>query len=279
MFIGQSDIDGDALAEALKGGGLDAWAWGTAGIVFAVAVILSRVAKTIVCRILNRRLDPSLSALIGRLLGYLIIIVGFVYALESLGIDIGIVVGALGIAGIALAFALQDILENFVAGVLLQLQRPFRYGDQVEINEHEGTIHDIDTRLVTMITPAGETVKIPSATVIKADINNYTEQGGRRTTLPIGVAYGTDLRQAKAVLERAVAAADGVRRQPAPEVLLEGFGDSSIDFVVRFWHEPSIAVFWTTRSNVALAVNDALAAADITIPFPQRTLWWAGETG
>ncbi len=279
MTIRQSEIDGDALAEALTGDGLDAWAWATAGIVFVVAIVLSRIAKMIVCRVLQRRLDPSLAALIGRLLAYLIVIIGFVYALESLGIDIGIVVGALGLAGFALAFALKDILENFVAGVLLQLQRPFRYGDQVEINEHAGTIHDIDTRLVTMITPAGETVKIPSATVIKSDINNYTEQGGRRTTLPIGVAYGTDLRQAKAVLERAVAAADGVRSEPVPEVLLEGFGDSSIDFVVRFWHEPTIAVFWTTRSNVALAINDALAAADITIPFPQRTLWWAGDTG
>ncbi|NND74889.1 MAG: mechanosensitive ion channel family protein [Ilumatobacter sp.] len=278
MRIRQSDIDGEALADAISGDGLDAWAWGTAGIVLAVAIVLSRIAKRVICRVLKRRLDPSLAALIGRLVGYLIIVVGFVYALESLGVDIGLVVGALGIAGFALAFALKDILENFVAGVLLQLQRPFRYGDQVEINDHEGTISEIDTRLVTMITPAGETIKIPSATVIKSDINNYTQQGGRRTTLPVGVAYGTDLRQAKAVLERAVASADGVRAEPGPEVLLEGFGDSSIDFVVRFWHEPTIAVFWSARSNVAFAVNDALAAADIKIPFPQRTLWWAGDT-
>ena len=274
----RSDIDGDALADALTSDGLSPWDWGTAGIILAVTIIISRVSKMLVVKVLKRRVDPALAGLIGRVVGYLVFTLGFIYTLESLGVQIGPVLGALGIAGIALAFALQDILENFVAGVLLQLQRPFTYGDQVALNDHEGTVHEIDTRLVTIVTPAGETVKIPSATVIKSDINNYTQQGGRRTSLPVGVAYGTDLRQAKTVLERAVTSADGVRETPTPEVLLVGFGDSSIDFVVRYWHEPSIASFWNTRSNVAFAVNDEIEAAGITIPFPQRTLWWAGET-
>jgi len=277
-MMGQSDIDGDVLADAFNGNGLSAWDWGVAGIVLAVAIVLSRVVKMLIVRILRRRVDPALASLIGRMVGYLVLIVGFVYALEGLGVQIGPVLGALGIAGIALAFALKDILENFVAGVLLQLQRPFTYGDQVLINEQEGTVHDIDTRLVTLITPAGETIKIPSATVIKSDINNYTAQGARRTTLPVGVAYGTDLRSATSVLTRAVEAVEGVHDTPRPEALLVGFGDSSIDFVVRFWHAPSIATFWTTRSAVALQVNDALKDAGITIPFPQRTMWWAGET-
>ena len=278
MVLAADDIDGQVLADAFSGDGLTAWDWATAGIVLLVAIILSRIAKRAVERVLRRRGDPALAALIGRLVGYLVMIVGFVYSLEGLGVRIAPVLGALGIAGIAIAFALQDILENFVAGVLLQLQRPFTYGDQVAINEHEGTVSQIDTRLVTIVTPAGETIKIPSATVIKSDINTYTQQGGRRTTLEVGVAYGTDLREASAVLERAVASAEGVRDTPSPEVLITGFGESSIDFVVRYWHEPSIATFWTVRSRVALAVNDGLAAAGITIPFPQRTLWWAGES-
>jgi len=278
LMLLQPDIDGDVLADAFNSEGLTAWDWGIAGIVLVVAIVLSRVVKALIVRVLRRRVDPALAGLIGRMAGYLVLIVGFVYSLEGLGVRIGPVLGALGIAGIALAFALKDILENFVAGVLLQLQRPFTYGDQVAINDHEGTVYEIDTRLVTLITPAGETIKIPSATVIKSDINNYTAQGARRTTLPVGVAYGTDLRAATSVLESAVENVDGVHDTPRPEVLLVGFGDSSIDFVVRFWHEPSIATFWTTRSAVALEVNDALAAADITIPFPQRTMWWAGET-
>ncbi|NNE13275.1 MAG: mechanosensitive ion channel family protein [Ilumatobacter sp.] len=268
----------DALREALKSDGLDGWAWITAAITIAAAVLIAQVVRWLLRRALLARLDPALGTLIARLAAYLIIVIGLIYGLEALGVQIGPILGALGIAGIALAFALQDILENFVAGVLLQLQRPFTYGDQVSINDHEGTISGIDSRLVTIQTPSGETVKIPSATVIKADIVNYTQLGQRRTTLPVGVAYGTDLDLARTTLAGAVVTADGVLDSPEPEVLLTGFGDSSIDFAVRFWHGPTIADYWAAQSAVAFRVHAALDAAGITIPFPQRTVWWAGDT-
>ena len=278
----QSDVDTDALSElseALSEGGLGPWDWGTAGIVLLAGIVVSRLVKWGTVKMFQRRLDQALAVLIGRLTAYAIVTVAFVYSLDSLGVAIGPVLGALGIVGIALAFALRDILENFVAGILLQLQRPFTYGDQIAVNEHEGTVRDIGTRLVTVVTPAGETVKIPSATVIKADVNNYTEQGLRRTTLPVGVAYGTDLLLAQEVLAAAVTSAEGVVESPPYEVLLDGFGDSSIDFVVRFWHLPTIADYWQVKSNVAFAVDRALAEAGITIPFPQRTVWWGDPPG
>ena len=274
--VEQSDVD-NALVDALQSDGLDAWSWATAGAVLVGAVVVSRIAKFVVRRALRRRVDTALAELIARLLGYVVVVIGLVYSLESLGVAVGPVLGALGIVGIALAFAFQDILENFVAGILLQLKRPFNYGDQVSINDHEGTVEGIDSRLVTIRTPDGETVMIPSATVIKADINNYTQFGRRRTTVPVGVAYGTDLDLAQRVLAQAVRDADGVMDQPDAEVLFEAFGASSIDFVVRFWHDPGIASEWQTRSNVGMSIERALAAADITIPFPQRTLWMADD--
>lgn len=275
---GSGDATLDALTENIRNEGFDWWTVGTAIAIFVVAILLSRFAKSGLERILRRRIDPALATLIARLVGYLIVVIGVVYSLDSLGVAIVPILGALGIAGIALAFAFQDILENFVAGVLLQLQRPFTYGDQVKINEHEGTVDAIDSRIVTIITPVGETIKIPSATVIKSDINNYTQQGARRTSLPIGVAYGSDLESAERVLTAAVKGAEGVMEFPSPEVYLTGFGDSSIDFDIRFWHEPSIATYWKTRHAVARRVERALADEGITIPFPQRTLWWAGDS-
>jgi small conductance mechanosensitive channel len=268
------DTNDEALVEALRTDGVTGWEWATAAIVMAASIILSRVLKWLITRVLDRRLDRALATLIGRLVGYVVLVVGAIYALDALGVRIGPILGALGIAGIAIAFALKDILENFVAGILLQLQRPFTYGDQVEIDEIEGTVIGVDSRFVTVRTPDGETVFIPSATVIKADINNYTQLGHRRTTVPVGVAYGTDLGRAAEVLDGAVRSADGVLAQPEPEVLLEGFGDSSIDFVVRYWHAPTIADFWNVRSAVAHRIDRALADADITIPFPQRSVWW-----
>ncbi|MEM1333116.1 MAG: mechanosensitive ion channel family protein [Actinomycetota bacterium] len=274
--LAQDDVD--AIAEAFDTDGLDAWAWITAGITLAVAILLAIVVRWSLTRLLDRRLDRALAVLISRLVGYVVVTVGLAYALESLGVQIGPLLGALGIAGIALAFALKDILENFVAGVMLQIRRPFTYGDEVEIAEQQGRVEEIDARLVTIVTPSGETVLVPSAAVIKSEVTNLSARGARRTDVPIGVAYGTDLRRARQVLLDAVRELDGVHGDPAPQVLLTGFGDSSIDFVVRYWHGPAIATFWQVRSDVAFAVDAALAEADITIPFPQRTLWWAGDT-
>ena len=228
--------------------GLDAWSWFTAGAVFVAAVLLSRLLKFVVRRALGRRIDGVLAELIARLLGYVVVVVGVVYSLESLGVAVGPVLGALGIVGIALAFAFQDILANFVAGILLQLNRPFTFGDQISINDHEGTVEGIDSRLVTIRAPNGETIMIPSATVIKADINNYTQFGRRRTTVPVGVAYGSDLQVAQQVITDAVVGASGVLATPEPEVLFEKFGESSIDFAVRFWHDPQISSAWSTSA-------------------------------
>ncbi len=277
---GSSDSATEQLADAVTDAGLGPWDFAIALGIFIGGIVVAFVIKAFVTRLLRRgnRVDPALAALIARLVGYVVMIVGFVYALESLGIPIGLAVGGLGIAGIALAFALQDILENFIAGVLLQIQRPFTYGDQILVNDHEGTVQTIDTRNTTILTPAGELVKIPSATVIKSDITNYTQRGSRRTTLAVGVAYGTDLRAAQRILLEATERADGVLASPKPEAYLEAFGESSIDFALRFWHKPAIADFWSTRSEVAFEVEAALAEAGITIPFPQRTMWWAGDT-
>jgi len=275
LAVGQQD-DVDALAEALDTGGIDGWSWVIAASVLVAALVLAQLVRWSFTRLLSRRIDRALAVLLARLSGYLVVTIGLVYALDTLGVRIGPLLGALGVLGIALAFALRDILENFVAGVMLQLRRPFTYGDEVMIDGHEGSVLDIDARLVTMTTPDGETVMIPSATVIKSDVVNYTARGGRRTDVEVGVAYGTDLATARQVLTGAVSAVNGVRPDPPPAALLTGFGESSIDFAVRYWHDPTIAEFWRVRSDVVLAVDDALAEAGITIPFPQRRLWLDG---
>lgn len=271
--LAQVDTEIGDLSEALGDGGIAGWDWITAGIIFASAIVGSRLVKLLSVRLMNRATNTAIADLVGRLIGYTIVVFGLVYALESLGVQIGPLLGALGIVGIAVAFALRDILENFVAGLLLQFRRPFSYGDQIVSGDTEGTVTAIDARSVTVRTPDGETVYLPSSQVITDAIVNHTEHGRRRTTLEVGVAYGTDLAAAQAAFADAVRSADGVVDSPEPEVLLTGFGDSSIDFVVRFWHAPTIADHWHTRSAVAFAVEAACADHGIEIPFPQRVLW------
>jgi small-conductance mechanosensitive channel len=270
--VAQTAVDLDTLDKALGGGGLSAWDWAGAAIIFAGAVVASQLLRLAVDRVVGRRAEPAVADLFARLASYIAMVLGLIYALEQLGVQVGPLLGALGVIGIAVAFALKDILENFVAGLLLQFRRPFSYGDQIVSGDIEGTVQSIDARSVTVITPDGETVHIPSSRVITEAIINHTARGSRRTTLEVGVAYGTDVRAAQATLLGAVGSVDGVMAEPPPEVLVEAFGESSIDLVVRVWHAPTIAQQWSTRSAVALAVLDACRSNAIEIPFPQRVI-------
>jgi small-conductance mechanosensitive channel len=245
----------------------------TAGVILISAVIFARIIRVTIKRFIARtRTDDFLGDLIGRLLGYLIVAFGLVYALESLGIAITPILGALGIVGIALAFALQDILENFVAGIILQMRRPFTSGDEIVSGSHEGSILEIDARAVTLRTPDGETVILPSAEVIKNPIVNHSVLGRRRTTIAIGVAYGTNVEQAAQIAVQATRDVDGVLTTPEPEALIHNFGDSSVDIALRFWHQPSIAARWSTRDQVARSIATAFEDNNIEIPFPQRVI-------
>jgi small-conductance mechanosensitive channel len=257
---------------------LTAWDYGTAAIIFVASIIIGRIARVLIQRAFGRSpADDFLGDLFGRIATYTIVAIGIIYALEGLGVAIGPLLGALGIAGIAIAFALQDILENFVAGILLQLRRPFTSGDEIESGDHEGTVTSVDARTVTVRTPDGEMIRLPSAEVIKSPIINHTEMGRRRTTIDVGVAYGTDLDHAAQVAIDAAKAADGVREYPAPEAYVHTFGESSIDIAVRFWHDPSILARWQVRDAVARSVARGFRDNGITIPFPQRVLHQAPE--
>lgn len=262
-----------SLADAIDTANLGLWDYGKAAIILVVSVLIGRLARFLVSRIISRTsTDDFLGDLIGRILSYIIVAFGFVYALEALDIAAAPVLGALGIVGIALAFALQDILENFVAGVILQLRRPFTSGDEIVSDGLEGTVLRIDARTVTIRTPDGETVRLPSGAVIKNPIINHTQNGRRRSTIEVGVAYGTDLDQAARVAQQATESVPGVLTTPPVEIYVENFGDSSMDFAVRYWHAPSIAAAWRTRDAVSRAISAGFADNNIQIPFPQRVV-------
>ncbi|MDH3299957.1 MAG: mechanosensitive ion channel family protein [Acidimicrobiia bacterium] len=272
------ETDLDSLRDALGGEPLTLWDWGKAGIILVVALVGSRLVKFALKRFLASRWDSAVVDLMARLVGYAVVTFGVIYALEQLGVQVGPLLGALGIVGIALAFALQDILQNFVAGLLLQIRRPFSYGDQISSGDIQGTVESIDARSVTVVTPDGETVHVPSSQVITDAIYNHTELGRRRSSIAIGVAYGSDLDRVKRTFAEAVTGLDSVNDSPPAEVLFTGFGDSSIDFVVRFWHPPTIAESWKARDAVGLALDKAATEAGIEIPFPQRVITHAGGT-
>ncbi len=270
-LLAQVGPDTDQLEEAVPDG-LTATDWFQAGLVFVGAVVVAVVVRLILDRAMTR-LPNSPTRLLRRLATALIIVFGFVYALGSIGVEVGLFIGALGIGGIALAFAFQDILENFVAGVILQAKRPFRRGSWVEVGDKQlfGVVQEIDSRSVIIDTFGGDRIVLPAAEVLKNPIVNWTARGRHRLAVTIGVHYRHDPADAIAAIEPRLSAIDEVLHDPAPRVLISELGDSSVQLTAYVWHHAFADIFWV-QHRVIEEAKRALDTAGIEIPFPQRVL-------
>lgn len=241
--------------------------------VLVVGVMLAVVVRMLVVRSFRGSDSaPGAASLVARLIQLVIIAAALIYVLNTLGVRITPLLGALGIGGIAIALAVQSVLSNAVASVLLQVRRPFRVGDQIVTNDIEGKVVDVDLRTVRLLTFDGNDVLVPASMVLDAPITNWTKRAHRRTTVIVGVDYSTDLELACRTMLAAMGSVDGVQSDPAPEAWVFEFGDSTINIAARFWHEAPIATMWRVRSDVSIALKGALDAKGIEIAFPQRVL-------
>lgn len=270
LLIPRQDTGVDDLLEQ----GLTGADWLQAGGILlgaiAVAIAANRVARSIVSRSLGSGFGAIITA---RIIGYLIFLIGLVYALNTLGVRVGPLLGALGLSGLVLALALQSAAENFVGALVLQTRRPFTVGDTVELGDHTGVVTDVDARTVVLRGLDGSTIRIPNTEVLDNAIVNLTRESARRSELQVGVAYDSNLEAATRVLREAVGRVPRIRNTPKPQVLLRGFGSSSIDFTIFYWHTSDVPSELATTHDLMLAVHHALADAGITIAFPQLVVW------
>jgi len=190
------------------------------------------------------------------------------------GLSLGDIIAALGLGSVAVGFAFQDIFKNFLAGILLLLQEPFRISDQIIVAGYEGTVEHIDIRTTRIRTYQGEEVIVPNATVFTNEIQVRTAYDYRRTDLGVGVDYNTPLPMAAQLLRETIQAVEGVLEQPQPEIDLVGFGDSSIDFVVRYWTIPQQHIVRRVQTKAIIAIKREFDEADINIPYPIRTVYY-----
>jgi small conductance mechanosensitive channel len=216
--------------------------------------------------------DHVVVSLVGRLARLGVIVASVLLALSVAGVPVGAALAGLGIAGLAVAFALQSILENFVAGIILIIRKPIRHGEQVVVGDHEGTVEDIDLRVTRLVDYDGELIIIPNAEVFRATIVNLTRRAKRRTRVVVGIDYRDDHDAARELIEAAVADAAGVLPTPAPQARCIALGESSVDFEVRYWTAPDIASVVDGRDAVLRGVKSAVESAGMTIPWPIRTL-------
>ena len=273
--LAQVGIPGD-LDQLVDTQAITVWDSVWAIVIVALSFLIAALTRRLVGRVLRKfpDLPQNYKLLMASASGWFVIVVGIIYALGVLGVDLGpALIGLLLIAGVAF-FAGRGILENFSAGLVLQGTTMFVVGDQIETTAGTGTVLEITGRTLTLRTVDGKELNIPNTTVVNEPLTNLTKEGQRRSSLEVGVAYGTDLEEAKAALQTAAAGCELVITEPAPEALVSEFGDNAIEFELRFWHEPTIIGERRALDAVARAVAVELAEHDIEIAFPQRTLWW-----
>ncbi len=235
-----------------------------------VAIVTSRVLR----RLIARGIGAGFASIImARLASYLVFLVGLFYALTSLGVRLVPLLGALGLGGLVLALALQGVVESFVSSIILQARRPFTIGDVVELDGRTGVVADIDSRTTLLRALDGSQVRIPNSNVTSATIVNLTREPIRRSTLQVGVAYDTDLLQAREVLMAAIVRVPRIHTEPPPTVNVTGFDESSIGFDILYWHNSDIPSELAARTDLAIAVHQALSVDGITIAFPQVVVW------
>lgn len=193
------------------------------------------------------------------------------------GLRLGDIIATLGLSSVAIGFAFQDIFKNFLSGILILIQRPFRIDDQIIVGDYEGTVERIDIRTTKIRTYDGERILVPNSEVFTSAVRVRTAFNQRRTDLAVGVDYNTSLPEAKKILLRTIKQVEGVLDKKAPEIDLAGFGDSSIDFIIRYWTHPRQPQVRQVQTRAIIAIKAALDAANISIPYPIRTLYYYNQ--
>ena len=236
-----------------------------------IARLARRTAKVLLSKLLTQ---PSIVRVLSGAIHLGFVVAGLFLALTVLKLDktvTSLIAGA-GVVGLALSFAFQDLATNFVSGLFITLQRPLRSGDLVQTGSFLGIVEQIGLRSLMIRDLDGQDIIIPSKDVFQQPLTNFSALKERRVSLECGVGYDSDLPRVKEIVVTAIQELKVVNNRPV-ELFWSGFGDSSIDFVVRFWIDAAHQRDHDeARSHALVAVHQTLGRHGVTIPFPIRTL-------
>ncbi len=239
-----------------------------------LAIWISRAIRVVLREDVLPKMDlpRGVPTTISALVHYLVLIVGFLFAAGAAGFDLSSITLLAGAFGVGIGFGLQNIVNNFISGLILMFERPIQIGDTIEVDGLIGEVRQIGIRASTVRTFECAEVIVPNGDLISGRVVNWTLSDKlRRVEVPVGVKYGTDPERVLEILVAAAKQQHDVLENPEPYALFVEFGDSSLNFVLRFW--TSNFDFWRrVMSDVTVAVNAELAKAGIEIPFPQRDL-------
>ena len=245
-------------------------AFARAGAKLIVGYVVARLARGAISRLLSAQTDAHQEILARRVIFYLVLGLFGASALAEVGFDLSILLGAAGILTVAIGFASQTSASNVISGLFLLGEKPFVVGDVIRVGSTTGEVLSVDLLSVKLRTFDNLFVRIPNETMIKAEIVNLRRFPIRRYDLQVGVAYREDMRAVREALTAVAEQNPLCLEEPAPLILFQGYGESSLNFQFSVW--ASQENFLAVRTIIPTEVKEAFDERGIEIPFPQRTL-------
>ncbi len=249
----------------------------TVVVVMIVTVLIAKIVTINVKRVLADRIRRDQLDFITKVIYFSIIIIAFLGVTPILGLNLTGLLVAGGVAGIVIGFASQSVVSNFISGLFLLWERPIKIGDAINVDGVFGIVEDIHIMSTIIRTFDGLYVRIPNERMFTSNITNLVANIARRVEYRIGISYSDDAGKAIKVINDVLSDEPFVLKEPSPDIFVDSLGESSVDVVIRFWTPTS--EWYSIKTNMLWKIKVELEKNGITIPFPQRVVWFANKLG
>jgi len=249
-------------------------------IVFIFLYIVARIVRAIVFRTFKARDRANLGEVLGGFVKWVILIFGSLIAATIVvpSLNPADLIAGLGVSSVAIGFAFKDILQNWLAGLLILLRQPFEIGDQIEAGGFEGTVKHIETRATIIKTYDGQKAVVPNSEIYTNAVLVKTGERQRRSQYDIGIGYADDIDEACEIIEKTISGIEGVEADPAPQAFVWDLAASWVTIRARWWTDSKRGDIVVNRSNIMRAIKYALDEAGIDMPYDTKVYLFHDQT-
>ena len=243
-------------------------------LTFLLFYVTGKLRKWIVYKLLAKsKIDLGVRVAAGSIFRYLILFIGFIIVLQTVGIDLSAITILAGALGVGIGFGLQNITNNLVSGIIILFERPIKVGDRIEVGDVAGDVVKISMRSTTIVTNDNISIIVPNSDFISSKVINWSHiDRNIRLNFPVGVSYKEDPQRIRKLLLEVARDNKGVLKEPKPDVLFSEFGDSALVFNLRIWTQEFINRPGVLKSQLYYAIFEKFAQNGVQIPFPQRDI-------
>jgi len=243
-------------------------------LTFILLYVTNKLRKWIVYTLLGKsKIDVGIRIAAGTIFRYIVLVIGFMIVLQTVGIDLSAITILAGALGIGIGFGLQNITNNFVSGLIILFERPIKVGDRIEVGKVSGDVVRISMRSTTIVTNDNISVIVPNSDFISSTVINWSHiDRNVRLNFPVGVSYRENPENVKKILLEVAIENEGVLKEPKPDVLFSDFGESYLEFTLRIWTREYINRPGVLKSQLYYVILKKFKEAGIEIPYPHRDI-------